>query len=168
MIPNIIKLILSILFISCGFVTDSNDSDSTADPLVGTWNLTTVKYFANSNCSGDPVEVDVNSPKDLAILGLDEYQLELTITIDAYIIVLQTTSDRSGEREEEAATGFLVDHGNKYCVIWDTDEGDLCNECKDYTINGNEVEVYLYNCQPSMGTPTSGNVFCQILTLVKE
>jgi len=168
--PNKIKLILSILFISCGFVTDSNDSDRTPDPLVGTWNLNTINYFNNPNCSGDPVDsLDVNSPEDLAELGLEEYQLELTVTIDSYIIihlVISTTS--SDEREEEAMTGFLTDHGYNYYVIYDTEDDDDCDDRKDYTINGNEIEIYLYDCLSSMLSPTGQNVPCQIFNMVKQ
>jgi len=43
-----LSLILSILFLSCSFLTDSKDSagtDITANPLVGTWNATSIKYF---------------------------------------------------------------------------------------------------------------------------
>ena len=156
---------------SCGFVTDSNDSDSTANPLIGTWNLNTINYFNNPNCNGYPVDsLDVNSPEDLAELGLDEYQLELTVTIDSYIIihlVISTTS--SDEREEEAMTGFLVDHGDHYYIIYDTeDDRDDCDERKDYTINDDEIEVYLYNCLHSIPNPTDGNVPCLIYTLVKQ
>ena len=153
---------------SCGFVTDSNDSDSTADPLIGTWNLTSVNYFNNPNCSGDPIDsLDVNSLEDLAALGLDEFQLVLTVTIDSYIIihlVISTTS--SDEREEEAMTGFLVDHGDQYCVIWDTGDGDECDECRDYTINGDVAEFTSYNCP--LPLPPHPNIPCQIYTLVKQ
>ena len=165
------SLIISILCMSCGFVTDSNDSDSTSDPLIGTWNLTSVNYFNNPNCSGDPIDsLDVNSQEDLAALELDEFQLELTVTIDSYIIVLLSISSTSSdEREEEAMTGIVVDHGDHYYVIYDTeDDRDDCDERKDYTINGDEVEVYLYNCLPSMPTPTGNIVPCQIYTMVKQ
>ena len=166
-----LSLILSILCMSCSFVTHSNDSDSTADPLIGTWNLTSVNYFNNPNCSGDPIDsLDVNSLEDLAALELDEFQLVLTVTIDSYIIILLSISHTSSdEREEEAMTGFVVDHGDHYYVIYDTeDDRDDCDERKDYTINGDEAEVYLYNCLPSMPTPTGENVPCQIYNMVKQ
>ena len=155
---------------SCSFVTDSKDSENTANPLVGRWNMTTVEYFETLDCSGVPDSyLDFSSQDDLAELGLDEYQLKVTITIDLHVIVIRSISlATSNVREEVAVTGIAVDHGDKYCVIWDTADTDGCDECKDYTINGNEAEVYLYNCQPSMPTPTSGNVFCQIFTIVKE
>ena len=171
MIPDKFKyhLIISILLVSCGFVTDSNDY--TVNPLVGTWNLTTVDFFNNPNCSGIPYDsLEVNSLDELAGLGLDEYQLELTVTIDSYIIVLLATSSTvSPEREEEAMTGYIVDHGDNYYVIYDTeDDRDDCDERKDYTINGNEVEIYLYNCLPSMPSPTGEIVPCQIFNMVKQ
>ena len=168
MIPNKIKLILSILFMSCSFVTDSKDSESTVNPLVGTWNMTTVEYFETLDCSGVPDSyLDFSSQDDLAELGLDEYQLKVTITIDLHVIVIRSTSlATSNVREEVAATGILVDHGDQYCVIWDTADTDGCEECKDYTINGDELELLTYNCLPPV--PTNDNVPCQIYTLVKE
>ena len=168
MIPNKIKLILSILFMSCSFVTDSKDSENTANPLVGTWNMTTVEYFETLDCSGVPDSyLDFSSQDDLAELGLDEYQLKVTITIDLHVIVIRSTSlATSNVREEVAATGILVDHGDKYCVIWDTAGTDGCDECKDYTINGDELEFLTYNCLPPV--PTDDNIPCQIYTLVKE
>ena len=161
-----LSLILSILCMSCSFVTDSNDSDSTADPLIGTWNLTSVNYFNNPNCSGDPnVEIDFYSPEHLALLDLDEYQLQITITIDFHLIVLLAQSaTTSNVREEDAATGILVDNGNKYCVVWDTDDDDDCDECKDYIINGDELEFLSYNCPGING----GNVPCLKLAFVKN
>ena len=170
--PNQYKLslILSILFMSCGFVTDSKNSDSTVNPLVGTWNLITVDYFNNPDCSGIPYDsLDVNSQDDLAEFELDEYQLELTVTVDSYIIILIATSTTlSDEREEEAMTGFLTDHGYNYYVIYDTEDDDDCDDRKDYTINGNEIEIYLYDCLSSMLSPTGQNVPCQIFNMVKQ
>ena len=151
---------------SCSFVTDSKDSDSNVNPLVGTWNAATVKYFGSSNCSGDPnVEIDFNSPEHLALLDLDEYQLQITITIDFHLIVIRAQSaTTSNVREEDAATGILVDHGNKYCVFWDTDDDGDCDECIDYIINGDELELLSYNC-PGIN---DGNVPCLKLAFVKN
>ena len=168
MIPNKIKLILSILFMSCSFVTDSKDSENTANPLVGRWNMTAVEYFETLDCSGVPDSyLDFSSQDALAELGLDEYQLKITITIDLHVIVIRSISlATSNVREEVALTGIAVDHGDKYCVIWDTADTDGCDECKDYTINGDELEFLTYNCLPPV--PTDDNVPCQIYTLVKE
>ena len=47
-----LSLILAILIMSCSFVTDSKDSENTANPLVGRWNMTTVEYFGETDCSG--------------------------------------------------------------------------------------------------------------------
>ena len=157
-------LIAISLFISCNMWDE--DSDSNVNPLVGTWNAATVKYFGSSNCSGDPnVEIDFNSPEHLALLDLDEYQLQITITIDFHLIViLAQSATTSNVREEDVATGILVDHGNKYCVFWDTDDGDDCDECKDYIINGDELELLSYNC-PGIN---DGNVPCLKLAFVKN
>ena len=169
--PNKIQLILPILFLSCSFETDSEDSDSTVSPIVGTWNLTTINYFENSTCSGNPAStLDVNSPEDLADFGLDVFQVQITITIDSYIIILASYSDKPGEWEEDALTGRMVDHGGQYCVLWDTvEDRDDCDECKDYTLNGDEWDVYMKNCTPGgLPSPTGEIGLCQILTLEKQ
>ena len=171
MIPDKFKisLIISILLLSCGFVTDSNDY--TVSPIVGTWNLTTISYFENSTCSGVPfATLNVNSPKDLADFGLDVYQVQLTVTIDEYIIILGSSSDKPGEWEEEALTGRMVDHGGQYCVLWDTiEDRDDCYECKNYTLNGDELDVYMTDCTPgALPSPTGEIGLCQILTLEKQ
>ena len=157
-----------ILFMSCSFVTDSEDSESTVNTLVGTWNLSTVKYFDNPNCNGDPFRtIDVNSLVDLYQYGLDEYKLKAIITKDLYIIVIRAQSlATSNDREENSATGILVDHGDRYCVIWDTEHGDECDGCRDYTINGDELEFLSYDCPHP--DANNDNVPCQIFTLVKQ
>ena len=153
---------------SCSFVTDSKDSENTANPLVGTWNMTAVEYFETLYCSGVPDSyIDFSSQDDLTEMGLDEYQLKVTITIDLHVIVIRSTSlATSNVREEVAATGILVDHGDQYCVIWDTGDGDECDECRDYIVNGDEVELTSYNCP--LPLPPHPNVPCQIYTLVKQ
>ena len=200
---NKIQLILSILFLSCSFVTDSNDSASLCEPdpclnegecrvnsgaytctcqdnysgnncenynnpLVGTWNVTTIKYFETLDCSGAPIEnLDVNSLEELATYGADEYQTKITLTVDSYIIAINTLSlVSSDERVEDVSTGIMLDHGNQYCVIWNTGDGDHCNECRDYTINDDEAEFTSYNCPD----PVTGqiNIPCIIYTLVKQ
>ena len=165
---NKIQLILPILFLSCSFVTDSSDSESTINPLVGIWNVTYIKYFETLDCSGVPlVNLDVNSLEELAVYGMDEYQFKLTITLDLNIIAIHTQSfDTSNVREEVVSTGIILDHSDKYCVIWDTGYGDLCDECRDYTINGDELEFRSYNCPLPM--PPYPNIPCQIYTLVKQ
>ena len=78
--PNKIQLILPILFLSCSFVTDSKDSDSTVNPLVGTWNVTTYKTFDNLDCSGDSVGIlNLNSADHLATFWLDLGQTKAII-----------------------------------------------------------------------------------------
>ena len=153
---------------SCSFVTDSKDSENTANPLVGTWNVTNIKYFETLDCSGNPLEsLDANSLEQLAVYGVDEYQLKLTITIDSYIIAINTiSSDTSYFREENVSTGITTDHGDQYCIIWDTGDGDECDECRDYTINGDELEFRSYNCP--LPLPPHPNIPCQIYTLVKQ
>ena len=162
-------LILSILLMSCSFVTDSKDSENTENPLVGTWNVTNIKYFFNdSKCIGNPDEsTDVNSQEQLAVYGVDEYQIKITITTDSYIIGIHTLSlvDDS-VRIEEVSTGIMVDHGDQYCVIWDTGDGDECKECRDYTINGDLAEIISYECP--LPIPPNPIVACQIYTLVKQ
>ena len=164
-------LMIGSLFMSCSFVTDSKDSEnsaSTINPLVGTWNVTNIKYFETLDCSGNPLEsIDVNSLEQLAEYGVDEYQLKLTITIDSYIIAINTiSSDTSYVRDENVSTGIILDHGDQFCVIWDTGDGDECDECRDYTINGNEMEITSYNC-PAPPSPEI-NIPCQIYTLLKQ
>jgi len=168
MIPNKIKLILSILFMSCSFVTDSKDSENTANPLVGTWNVTNIKYFETLDCSGNPLEsLDANSLEQLAVYGVDEYQLKLTITIDSYIIAINTiSSDTSYVRDENVSTGIILDHGDQFCVIWDTGDGDECDECRDYSINGDEATITSKNCP--LIVPPHPNIPCQIYTFVKQ
>ena len=166
---KLIFILISIsLFMSCSFVTDSKDSDSTINPLVGTWNVTNIKYFETLDCSGVPIEnLDVDSIEQLAEYGVDEYQLKITITIDSYIIGINTiSSDTSDVREENVSTGIILDHGEQFCVIWDTGDGDECDECRDYIINGDEADITSYNCplpvSPNPNTP------CQIYTMVKQ
>ena len=76
------------------------------------------------------------------------------------------SSDTSDVRVESVSTGIVLDHGDQFCVIWDTGDGDECDECRNYTINGDELEFLTYNCLPPV--PTDDNVPCQIYTLVKE
>ena len=166
--PNKIQLILPILFLSCSFVTDSKDSDSTISPLVGTWNVTTMKYFETLDCSGVPVKkIDVDSLEQLAEYGMDEYQMKLTLTLDSFVILILTQSvDTSYVREEIVQTGIILDHGNQYCVIWDIEDGEICDECRDYIVNGDVAEISSYNC-PSQLSPEI-NIPCEIYTFVKQ
>ena len=166
--PNKIQLILPILFLSCSFVTDSEDLDSTDNPLVGTWNLIAINYFDTPNCSGNSLFViDVNSPEDLADFGLDVFQVQITITIDSYIIAINTiSSDTSYVREENVSTGIILDHGDQFCAIWDTGDGDECDECRDYSINGDEATITSKNCP--LIVPPHPNIPCQIYTFVKQ
>ena len=159
------------LFMSCSFVTDSKDSEnsaSTINPLVGTWNVTNIKYFETLDCSGNPLEsIDVNSLEQIAEYGVDEYQLKLTISIDSYIIAIQNiSSDTSYVREENVSTGIILDHGDQFCAIWDTGDGDYCDECRDYIVNGDVAEITSYNCP--LIVPPHTNIPCQIYTLVKQ
>ena len=166
---KLISILISIsLFMSCSFVTDSQDSDSTINPLVGTWDGTNIKYFETLDCSGNRLEsIDVNSLEQLAVYGVDEYQTKVTITIDSFIILINTiSSDTSDVREELVSTGIIVDHVDKYCVIWDTGDGDGCDSCRDYIINGDEAEITSYNCP--LPVPPNHNTPCQIYTAVKE
>jgi len=164
-------LMLGSLFMSCSFVTDSKDSEnseSTINPLVGTWNVTNIKYFETLDCSGNPLEsLDANSLEQLAVYGVDEYQLKLTITIDSYIIAINTiSSDTSYVRDENVSTGIILDHGDQFCVIWDTGDGDECDECRDYSINGDEATITSKNCP--LIVPPHPNIPCQIYTFVKQ
>ena len=191
------------LFMSCSFITDSEDNtnycepnpclngseciassgtytctcqdnyfgsncENYINPLVGTWNLTTILYFETLDCSGNPLgSTDVNSLEQLAVFGVDEYNLKITITVDSYIIGINTiSSDTSDVREEYVSTGIILDHGDQYCVIWDTGDGDECDECRDYIVNGDEVELTSYNCP--LPLPPHPNVPCQIYTFVKQ
>ena len=157
------------LFIGCSmWDEDSENSASTINPLVGTWNVTNIKYFETLDCSGNPLEsIDVNSLEQLAVYGVDEYQTKVTITIDSYIILINTiSSDTSDMREEYVSTGILLDHGYQYCVIFDTGDGDKCDECRDYKINGDVAEFTSYNCP--LPLPPYPNIPCQIYTLVKQ
>ena len=171
-----LSLILSMLLLSCSMWNE--DSESTINPLVGTWNVTTYKYFfENLDCSGDTeMELVVDSLEQIAEYGLDEYQLKLTITIDSYIIAINTVStDTSFVREEIISTGIWKEINDQFCIIWDMGDGDDfwisgggdgCDACRDYIINGDEVEIIAYNCPippfPGMNIP------CQIYTLVKQ
>ena len=103
-------LMVGSLFIGCSVWNE--DSESTINPLVGTWNLTNIQYFETIDCSGVPIEIlDVNSLEQLAIYGMDEYQLKLTVTLDLNIIAIHTQSfDTSNVREEDVSTGILLDH----------------------------------------------------------
>ena len=96
-----LSLILSILFFSCSFVTDSKDSESTVSPLVGTWNVTTVEYFGETDCSGDPGQaLFLDSLEQIIEYGIDELQIKLTITLDSYIIGILTTSETGSSIRE--------------------------------------------------------------------
>ena len=159
-------LMVGSLFIGCSMWNE--DSESTINPLVGTWNVTNIQYFETIDCSGVPIEIlDVNSLEQLAIYGMDEYQLKLTVTLDLNIIAIHTQSfDTSNVREEDVSTGILLDHGYQYCVIIETGDGDECDECRDYTINGDVAEFTSYNCP--LPLPPHPNIPCQIYTLVKQ
>ena len=170
-----LSLIIAIFIMSCSFVTDSKDSESTVNPLVGTWNMTTVEYFGETDCSGDPDETLVlDSLEQITEFGLDELQLKLTITLDSYIIGILTTSETgSSIREETISTGIITDHLDQFCVIWDMGDGDNywgegggdgCDACRDYTINGDEFKMTAYNC-PIPPFPGE-NAPCVISTLV--
>ena len=165
----ILILIVGSLFIGCCmWDEDSENSASTINPLVGTWNVTNIKYFETLDCSGNPLEsIDVNSLEQLAEYGVDEYQLKLTISIDSYIIAINTiSSDTSYVREENVSTGIILDHGDQFCAIWDTGDGDECDECRDYIVNGDVAEITSYNC-PSPTSPEI-NIPCEIYTIVKQ
>ena len=172
-----LSLILAILIMSCSFVTDSKDSESTVNPLVGTWNMTTVEYFGETDCSGDPGQALVlDSLEQIIQYGIDELQLKVTITLDSYIIGIFTASDTgSSIREEIISTGIITYLRDQFCVIWDMGDGDSfweegggdgCDACRDYTINGDEFKMTAYNC-PIPPFPGE-NIPCQINTLVKE
>ena len=165
-----LSLILSILLLSCSFFNDSKDIENSP---VGTWEVTTVDYYINSDCNGDPdTTLVLNS---LESFNLDEFQLELTITQDAYMIAILTVSFvDSHEREEIVSTGIITYEDDQFCVIWDRGDGDEfwldgggdgCKACRDYTINGEEFEMTAYNC----AFPDSpGNVPCLKYTLLKQ
>ena len=161
---KLIIILFSIsLFIGCSmWDEDSENSASTINPLVGTWNVTNIKYFETLDCSGNPLEsIDVNSLEQLAEYGVDEYQLKLTISIDSYIIAINTiSSDTSYVRDENVSTGIILDHGDQFCVIWDTGDGDECDECRDYSINGDEATITSKNCP--LIVPPHPNIPCQI------
>ena len=129
-------LMVGSLFIGCSVWNE--DSESTINPLVGTWNLTNIQYFETIDCSGVPIEIlDVNSLEQLAIYGMDEYQLKLTVTLDLNIIAIHTQSfDTSNVREEDVSTGILLDHGYQYCVIFGTGLYDCKNSIADCTCGG--------------------------------
>ena len=162
-------LMVGSLFIGCSmWDEDSENSASTINPLVGTWNVTNIKYFETLDCSGNPLEsIDVNSLEQLAEYGVDEYQLKLTISIDSYIIAINTiSSDTSYVREENVSTGIILDHGDQFCAIWDTGDGDECDECRDYIVNGDVAVITSYNCP--LIVPPHPNIPCQIYTFVKQ
>ena len=172
-----LSLILSILLLSCSFVTDSNDTDSASSSPAGTWNWSTVAYFGNSDCSGDPVETAVfESPEFMTSYGMDEYQLKLTITVDSYIIGILTTSEtNSDEREQAISTGIWSHQGDQFCTIWDSGDGDNfwdngggdgCDACRDYTINGDELKMTAKNCAFPLDPDT--NIPCIIYTFKKQ
>ena len=161
-------LIVGSLFIGCSmWDEDSENLESNESLLVGIWNLTNIQYFETIDCSGVPYEIiDVNSLEQLAEYGMDEYQLKLTVTLDLNIIAIHTQSfDTSYVRDENVSTGIILDHGDQYCVIWYTGDGDECDECRDYTINGDELEFRSYNCP--LPLPPHPNVPCQLYTFVK-
>ena len=156
------------LFMGCSmWDEDSENLESNDSPLVGTWNVTTMKYFETLDCSGVPAEnIDVNSLEQLAQYGMDEYQMKLTITLDSFVILILTQSiDTSYVREKIVQTGIILDHGNQYCVIWDTEDVETCDECRDYIVNGDVAEITSYNCP--LIVPPHPNIPCQIYTLVK-
>ena len=179
MISNKYKLalILSMLLLSCSFVTDSNDTDSTSSSPAGTWNLSTITYFGTLDCSGTPAETAVfDSLEFITPFGIDEYQLKLTITVDSYIIGINTVHVIDAEeREQSISTGIWSQQGDKFCIIWDMGDGDDfwdngsgdgCDACRDYSINGNELKMTAYNCafplNPDLNMP------CQIYTFIKQ
>ena len=162
-------LIVGSLFIGCSmWDEDSENLESNESLLVGIWNLTNIQYFETIDCSGVPYEIiDVNSLEQLAEYGMDEYQLKLTVTLDLNIIAIHTQSfDTSYVRDENVSTGIILDHGDQFCVIWDTGDGDECDECRDYSINGDEATITSKNCP--LIVPPHPNIPCQIYTLVKE
>jgi len=165
-----LSIILSVLLLSCSFFNDSKDTENSP---VGTWEVTTLDYYINSDCNGDPDTTFVlNSPESLY---LDEFQLELTITQDAYMIAILTVSFvDSHEREEIVSTGIITYEDDQFCVIWDSGNGnefwingggDGCDDCRDYTINGNELEMLANNCPIP---DTEINVTCLRYSLVKQ
>ena len=167
------KKLIFILMVGCLFMgcnmwdEDSENLESNDSLLVGIWNLTNTQYFETIDCSGVPIEIlDVNSLEQLAEYGMDEYQLKLTVTLDLNIIAIHTQSfDTSYVRDEDVSTGIILDHGDQYCVIWYTGDGDECDECRDYTINGDELVFRSYNCP--LPLPPNPNIPCQIYTFVK-
>ena len=165
-----LSIILSALLLSCSFFNDSKDIENSP---VGTWEVTTVDYYINSDCNGDPdTTLVLNS---LESFNLDEFQLELTITQDAYMIAILTVSFvDSHEREEIVSTGIITYEDDQFCVIWDRGDGnefwidgggDGCEACRDYTINGNEFEMVANNCPIP---DTEINVACLRYSLVKQ
>ena len=176
MISNKYKLsiILSMLLSSCSFFNDPKDSENSP---VGTWEVTTWKYFGNLDCSGDPdTTIFLDSLEQITGFGLDELQLELTITVDAYMIGILTASGvGSDDRDEVISTGIITYPHDQFCVIWDSGDGeefwadgggDGCDACRDYTLNGDELKMTNYNCafpfEPEI------NISCLIYTLVKK
>jgi hypothetical protein len=168
-----LSLILSMLLLSCSFFNDSKDIENSP---VGTWEVTTWQYFDNSRCSGVPdIIINLDSLEQISLFGLDELQLELTITQDAYMIAILTGSEVDNfERGEIISTGIITYPSDQFCVIWDRGNGDEfwldgggdgCEACRDYTINGEEFEMTAYNC----AFPDSpGNVPCLKYTLLKQ
>ncbi len=116
-----LSIILSVLLLSCSFF---NDSKNTENSPVGTWEVTTLDYYIDSDCNGYPDTTFVlNSPESLY---LDEFQLELTITQDAYMIAILTVSFvDSHEREEIVSTGIITYEDDQFCVIWDSGYGEF-------------------------------------------
>ena len=165
------------LLLSCSFVTDSNDSDSSSSSPVGTWNWSTITYFSNSDCSGDPEETAVfDSPEFMASFGIDEYQLKLTITVDSYIIgILNVSEIDSDDREQDISTGIWSQYDDLFCIIWDMGEGDDfwnggggdgCDACRDYIINGDELKMTAKNCPFPLDPDV--NMPCIIYTFIKQ
>ena len=165
------------LLSSCSFFNDPKDSESTVNPLVGTWNMTTVEYFGETDCSGDPGQaLFLDSLEQITGFGLDELQLELTITVDAYMIGILTASTvDSDERGEIISTGIITYPDDQFCVIWargDGEEfwvdggGDGCDACRDYTLNGDALKMTNYNC--ALPFEPEINISCLIYTLVKK
>ena len=111
-----LSLILSILLLSCSFFNDSKDIENSP---VGTWEVTTWQYFDNSRCSGVPdIIINLDSLEQISLFGLDELQLELTITQDAYMIAILTGSEVDNfERGEIISTGIITYPSDQFCVI---------------------------------------------------
>ena len=118
-----LSLILSVLLLSCSFFNNSKDTENSP---VGTWTVTTWKYFSNKYCNGDPdTTIFLDSLEQITGFGVDELQLELTITQDAYMISILTASEiDNDQREEIISTGIITYPSEQFCVIWDRGDGE--------------------------------------------